>query len=62
MAGYVRRSKNWLKHLQKRNEDLRSKKIIEEGLNEGSVFKARDGKYYEEIIDPRTGEIVDYEV
>ena len=62
MAGYVRGSKSWLKHLQKRNKDLRSKKIIEKGLNDGSVFKARDGKYYEEIIDPRTGEIVDYEV
>ena len=39
MAGYVRGSKNWLKHLQKRNEDLRSKKIIEEGLNEGVYLK-----------------------
>lgn len=39
MAGYVRGSKSWLKHWRKRNEDLRNKKVIEEGLKDGSVFK-----------------------
>ena len=62
MAGYVKGSKSWFRHELETVRKLRVKKIIDNGLKDGSVFKARDGKYYEEIINPLNGEIVDCEV
>ena len=39
MAGYVRGSKSWLEHWLKRNKNLRSKKMINEGLKDGAYLK-----------------------